>query len=286
MTATMHYHECIGSRSGQASLDRSSEINWKWAITGNATLYSEVIPAIDAYVPAAVIDPWTGQTLLRQQTTWENPNIGAWTGQTKYIDAMRADDINKLDVGDTRVKGSSTGGKVRILLSKQTIASYKRADDPNPIPDQKGAINVTRDNEVQGVEIVVPDERFTVSARIARATATRTYFVTVMSMTGTTNNAICWGFPIGELLFLGIDFTEGLVADPQFDLHFLRCPNLSGLTIGGITGVAKKGHEYMWIKFEEVSDATSKTLLKKPKNIYIERLYDAADFSAFGVGTT
>jgi hypothetical protein len=58
--------------------------------------------------------------------------------------------------------------------------------------------------------------------------------------------------------------------------------NASGLTIGDIAGITKKGHELAWIAYKDYEDTTSdpgKTLPgKKPKAVYVERVYDTIAF--------
>jgi hypothetical protein len=66
-------------------------------------------------------------------------------------------------------------------------------------------------------------------------------------------------------------------------------PNADGttlptLTIGSITGIEKKGHEYLWVRYwDQVVDAT---LLKRPTHVYVNQVYPEADFSLLGIGVT
>jgi hypothetical protein len=45
----------------------------------------------------------------------------------------------------------------------------------------------------------------------------------------------------------------------------------------------KKGHEYLWIRYEDT--VSSNELLKKPKFVYVNEVYPSADFSQLGIGT-
>jgi hypothetical protein len=53
-------------------------------------------------------------------------------------------------------------------------------------------------------------------------------------------------------------------------------------TVGSITGISKKGHEYLWVRYEDSID--SNALLKKPKAVYVNSVYRESDFSALGIG--
>ena len=62
-------------------------------------------------------------------------------------------------------------------------------------------------------------------------------------------------------------------------------PKASGLTVGSITGISKKGWEYLWVLYEEAEDATAKALVKVPVAVYIERVYEEGDFAGLVIGT-
>jgi hypothetical protein len=70
---------------------------------------------------------------------------------------------------------------------------------------------------------------------------------------------------------------------------FIASPNagsgatLPALSVGDITGIAKKGHEYMWVRYE--ADVSQKTLIKKPRHVYVNKVYRDGDFSKLGIGT-
>ena len=86
------------------------------------------------------------------------------------------------------------------------------------------------------------------------------------------------------MLFLGGNGQQGIHSDPTWDYEFVRLPNITGQTIGEILSVAKKGHEYLWVLFEEEADPAAKAVVKRPKAVYVERVYQTASFSALGIG--
>jgi hypothetical protein len=59
--------------------------------------------------------------------------------------------------------------------------------------------------------------------------------------------------------------------------------NVTGKKIGDISGIAKRGHEYLWVRYEDAVE--SNVLMKKPKAVYVNRVYKDSDFSALGIGT-
>lgn len=155
-------------------------------------------------------------------------------------------------------------------------------------PDQKKAIGVDS-NGVNGVDVVVPQLQWQESYDVPNAYVTSTWIRGVAGVTGTTNNASFRGFEAGEVLFVGCSGSQEW--DDQkgrgpwsLSFRFVASKNVTGETIGDITGVAKKGHEYLWVRYEDAVD--SSTLLKKPKAVYVNQVYRPADFSALGIGTT
>ena len=59
----------------------------------------------------------------------------------------------------------------------------------------------------------------------------------------------------------------------------------TGLTVGDITGIDKKGWEYMWVRYADAEDTTAKAIVKKPVAVYVEKVYDAGNFADLGIGT-
>ena len=58
---------------------------------------------------------------------------------------------------------------------------------------------------------------------------------------------------------------------------------MTGLVIGEITDIAKKGWEYLWVRYTDVEDTTAKALVKRPAAVYIEKVYLDGDFADLGV---
>ena len=68
----------------------------------------------------------------------------------------------------------------------------------------------------------------------------------------------------------------------SLSFRFVASKNVTGETIGDISGVNKKGHEYLWVRYEDAVD--SNVLLKKPKAVYVNKVYRESSFSVLGIG--
>lgn len=94
-----------------------------------------------------------------------------------------------------------------------------------------------------------------------------------------------WGLAAGECLFLGASGSKRGAEDWEITYRFAGSPNRTGLVVGPITGISKKGWEYMWVRYADSEDAAARTIVKKPVAVYIERVYEEGNFAALGIGT-
>jgi hypothetical protein len=155
-------------------------------------------------------------------------------------------------------------------------------------PDQQKAIGVDS-NGVNGVDIVVPQLQWQEQYDVPNAYVTSEWIRGVAGVTGTTNAATFRGFEAGEVLFVGCSGSQEW--DDQkgrgpwsLSFRFVASKNVTGETIGDISGVSKKGHEYLWVRYEDA--VSSNVLLKKPKAVYVNKVYRESNFSQLGIGTT
>ena len=175
-----------------------------------------------------------------------------------------------------------SGGTQHITQSLQTVGSY--APPGKQAPDFKGAIGVTHDS-VEGVDITIPVYNFSETHYIATAAVTGAYKAALFNLTGKVNDGAFRGFAIGEVLFLGASGSKRGEDDWEITFRFAASPNVTGLTIGDITGIDKKGWEYMWVRYADAEDAAAKAIVKKPVAVYVEKVYETGDFAGLGIGT-
>jgi hypothetical protein len=279
-------HEQPDSRSGKDAIGwKSNQTRHYWG-KGSSDI-GAVLAALNVHpdFPATVIAPGNSIVLIRSEVRYKPLDAKQlhWDIYAEYEDPTEVDSKAQLDTGDYKFSVSTTGGTARITSSLETVAKYAKSGET--APDFKQAIGVTREGDVQGVDIVVPACRFSIEYRQPKAIITDAYVRTVELLTGTVNNATFKGRAAGEVLFMGGDGSQGNKSDPTWSYSFVRLPNLVGQTIGEILSVAKKGHEYLWVLFEEANDPAAKFVSKRPKAVYVERVYLSASFSSLGIGT-
>ena len=88
------------------------------------------------------------------------------------------------------------------------------------------------------------------------------------------------------MLFLGASGSRrgtGVDSDWEITFRFAASPNASGISVGPISGISKKGWEYLWVRYADAEDAGSQAIVKRPVAAYVERVYDQGNFSALGI---
>ena len=228
------------------------------------------------------------QGLVRQPSSVEpvhidtaNPDHCIWTGTARYAPRQYE---QPPETGDSSFSFDTGGGTQHITQSLATIHRYAAS---GTAPDFKGAIGVTHDN-VEGVDITVPVYNFSETHYLPASQVTSAYKGTLFQLTGKVNNASFRGLAAGECLFLGASGSRrGTEPDDDWEIsfRFAGSPNRTGITVGPITGIAKKGWEYLWVRYADAEDTASSTLVKQPVAAFVEKVYEEASFAGLGIGS-
>jgi len=231
--------------------------------------------------------PGSFNGLVRQPGTVEpvfvdeaNPDRCIWTGTVQY--SPYPFEVFP-QTGDSSFSFDTSGGSQHITQSLANVHKYAAAGQT--APDFKGAIGVTKDS-VEGVDITVPVYTFNETHYLADDVVTDAYKGILFNLTGKTNAAAFRGLAAGECLFLGASGSKRKSAggvDWEINFRFAGSPNKTNLTIGPITGIAKKGWEYLWVRYADVEDTASKNLVKQPIAAYIEQVYEEGDYTGLGI---
>ena len=209
----------------------------------------------------------------------DGPN--AWQAVAQYGEPkLKTREKEKLNaVGEYRVSFSVKPQTIKQFVAKNTQRF------PSTAKDYNNAINVNQDGQVEGVETIIPGLSITVTQRMAGASLTPAYALAVANLVGKYNNGpFMTVFPAGSIQFIGGDaalsfainnpIAGGPALTPQdreLSFEFLYSPNLTGITIGTITGINKLGHQYMWIDWE--SAIVSSRAVRRPLAVYVQDLY-------------
>jgi len=232
----------------------------------------------DAVARQALLNgsPWSWRGKRREDAEVEEIGHHLWLGTVRYSERETQRQVNQ-----SRFSFETRGGSQHISQSLATVGRHAAAG--MTAPDFGGAIGVDGDS-VQGTEITVPVYTFTETHYFDDVSTG--YKSTLFYLTGRVNDASFKGLAAGEALFLGAAGTKPGGDEPwEITFAFAGSPNVSGLSIGEITGIAKKGWEYLWVRYTEAEDTAAKMLIRKPIAVYVERVYREGNFASLGIGT-
>lgn len=181
----------------------------------------------------------------------------------------------------------STGGTFKITQAKKAIARYEYTGG-DPAPDIMGAIGWNGE-EVEGCDIIIPQWNQSETFHLPASVVTDAYKGIIFRLTATVNLVGFRNFQAGEGLFLGAAGSQKRIGDDwEINFKWAGSPNLDpvpGLP-GGLSGVVKKkGWEHMSVVYKWNVDGTGKCLIKQPNWVYIDQVYEEADWSGLGIGS-
>ena len=227
---------------------------------------TEVHAIVQATIPAMF------RGLVFQSYTISHKGSGLWEVSVRYGTVKKT--------GESSFSFDTGGGTAHITQSLRTVRWY--AAPGRVAPNFGGAIGVNNES-VEGTDITIPVYNFKETHYIPVSLVTPAYKATLFYLTGKVNAGPFKGFAPGEVLFLGASGSQRGQEDWEITFSFAASPNVSGLTIGNITGISKLGWEYLWVRYEDAVDA--RVLVKQPAAVYIEQVYPYGDFSGLGIGT-
>lgn len=267
----VHIREIAG-RSGTDTTTGADTAQRTWRLSG--TTSPQV--ARDALTDGPVlIDSYDG-LMIESLSYDQGPSHDSWDFTASYNAAIP-------EVGGYTVSIDTSGGQI---LQTTSYAQAKFAASGMTAPDFFKSIDV-QDGKPQGVERIIPALKIQVRAKIATEYIYTpiAYAKLVAGITGTMNSAAMFGgeFAAGELLFAGAS-GEVVAENPQLTFTFLASKNESSFEVGGIGGITKKGHDYLWCLFGHAKDPTTGMLISRPRAVYVDQVYGMADHTLLKIG--
>lgn len=259
--------------AGQEGTDSvgSATASRTWLCKGSSNPIVCRTALLDGPIPINVYDGLFINNLTRERVANK-----AWEFTANYDSATP-------DVGGYTVSIDTTGAQI---LQTSAYAQQRFPATDQTAPDFGNSIDV-QEGKPQGVQRIIPALKINIRAKIAttHVSSPLAYAKLLAELTGTVNQSAAFGgeFAPGELLFAGAS-GEVVAKDPQLTFTFIASKNVNGLTIGDITGINKKGHEFMWFLHEPGKDATTKTLVTKPLAAYVGQIYGLADHGRMKIG--
>ena len=248
------------------------------------------------YIITGTDSEWVARTLLDAATplTWGTAPMwkqsvdvqerkgayGIWDGAVKY------GPVKLPDAGDWTWGFDATVETQHVTHGKEHIHDYAASGTAR---NHKGAIGVSQDGTVEGVDIYFPKFEWWEKhvLQYTGAAAAWALSTTLASAGGHTNLNTFRGFETKRVLFLGGSGERSNTRPGLFELNvkFRAEVDQSSITVGDITGIAKKAWEYLWIESMPAVEDVTAGCIQKPAHAHVERMYDTFDFNSLGINT-
>lgn len=187
------------------------------------------------------------------------------------------------------------GRPPHILRSRGTL--YKIGLAGVAARDFKGAINVQQDGKVEGCEVPDPPITFTIDMQFDFVTYK--YIRLLEDMVWKTNDAQWRQRLTYSVAFLGASLKTNQQGRVDVSFKFGVSPwqtiAVDGIRDGaggagtGLPATADApliipGWHYLWVTYADENDAISGRTVQRPREAYVERILDVADFTTLGIG--
>jgi hypothetical protein len=174
-----------------------------------------------------------------------------------------------------------TSGGTHKLFQSYATRSYVTSELDRV--DLGGQIGVEGD-KAEGVEVQIPAFAFSLKTSVKPPLNTA-WLQALYRITGAINSSRVVinvrGTPLvfeaGELLCQGASGSVNQEGDWDLTLKLAASQNDSTLVIGTITGIVKRGWEYLWVRSEVKT--VSNVLVPDPIEVYVERVHPELDFN-------
>lgn len=199
------------------------------------------------------------------------------------------------DIGDRTIAFSGSGGTRHITHSFETLQKIGVA------PDEGGAINVDKDQTINGVDVLAPALSFTETHYMTYKKFNIRYIRDINALQGKVNDKQFRGFAAGEVRF--DTFAASRHGSKREDLYeitfyFSVIPNQPAMEIHGLAIPAKEGWDYIWYRTRKEEARTESApegssdgqgsagdVVNDITGAYIERIYQRGDFGKLRIKT-
>ena len=236
--------------------------------TAKSTLYATAPSSYLGYnLSAYGVDPVPGSTTC-------------WKGYANYSN------LGGFDPTITDYSFDTGGFTAKRLFAREHLGDFKGSEDGAGIfpPNHRGAIGVTQDGHVEGVEIPYPIYNWSEALTVPAASVTTSYKLALFNLTGRMNHAAWKGFSKGEVLFLGAQGTQQNGGAVKINFKFSSLPNETNIPVSPTLSIPfKYGWDYLWAEFE--NDVSDHHLITRPAWAHTERVFLFGDMTLLGIGS-
>lgn len=154
-------------------------------------------------------------------------------------------------------------------------------------PNHHGAIGVTKDS-IEGCDIEESGFAFSITRQFDPGDVTSEYMQSIRLASKTWNSAevtlpvddgVTLTFAPGELFLVSVQGGKKTTARWEMTFNFKATQNVSGKTCGTISGISKRGWDYLWVQYQDAVDDQAQCMIKKPFAVFVEQVYESSDLN-------
>ncbi len=242
-----------------------------------ATDLDSVIDALQDSVPTTM-----GDMRLRGFSLQERITNDLWQFTANYSYKASSMHVGGESMPEEDVSYDTTDVPLHVTHSRQTVHRYGDA------PEEGGAIDVDKDGNIKGCDASIGVATMDISHYFSRSQFDNRLRDKILFHAYMVNNQPFRGFEAGEVLYKGASINpsgSGRSRIWSVVYHYMISPNSEALEIEGFqTNVAKKGWEYVWVRYgRQTRKSATTALCYKPIGVYVERIYPRTDLSKMGI---
>ncbi len=251
-----------------------SSVDLEYTI-GDEPNYDNALILLATTAPAAqLLDGWLLEKVEYSLTPTSHDMYDATVRYTK-----RSREKEELQEGESSYQFETGGGTIHLTHALSTT-KYGGVN----APEVNNAIDFDGET-IKGADIQSAVYNFSETHVLPAADVDAAYKLALFRATGKTNNGSFKGFAAGEALFLGASGSQRGDESWEINYRFSAQENKTGLSIGGINSIDKKGWEFLWVNWRVVADTTSGRTKPEAIGVYVQKLYEDHDFANIGIGT-
>ena len=220
-----------------------------------------------------------GITLDQIAPTIEPLGAGWWSGEGTFRHKASANaesqNENLAEIDDTEI--SLNFGTETIHIT-EALEQTKYNVGATTAPDVEKTIGDLGD-DITGVDILAPAGDFTITKVFDGSVTTDAWIRERANKRCHTNSDPFFGYEVGELLFVRFALLIRNSGDTTVTYSFSQRQNETSLDVAGATGVDKKAHDYLWVRYEKEEDTTAKRMVSKAEGVYVAQVYPETTFT-------
>lgn len=276
--------EIVGS-GASLNADGNATITRNFNVTG-VTADKDAVEAVNAYLLISLGNPPNiGALVLDNISATESvENVYGVTASWKTFQRRsqpQQPSQGQTQSDETDFSFSLSLQPVRLKIPIGEISVYSATGAPSWTPQILN--DVGNGEEPEGVDVYEPVYEEEKTIRIRTTALTQAYRTKLRRAVGKTNADQFQGWQPGECLLMGVSGTRRGSIDSEITFRWSVRENETNLTVAGVSGIAKKGWQYLWPRAEARTSDTS-PMVKTVTHVCVATVFKETNFADLNIG--